>query len=243
MPPDTTGLCDGTMDDAFDSLAKLAAEGRLSRRQLVRRAVGLAVAVWLAPWLGRIGAARAGVVGKVGDCPAQPAGSCSAATMPYSATCAQKVANGTTSSYNGCGPEAGIDLRQIFDHFGVPHSQLEPPDNPLWLGNFVDACNGHDCCYGTCGSDKAQCDDAFRSGLHAACNQAHPNPGILGTALAFYCNEIAEQYYKAVAQGGDAAFQSGQAEVCDCCCDGTCNPPCSDGETCNTQTCECVVPV
>jgi hypothetical protein len=237
------------MSDTFDSLARLAADGRLSRRQLAKRALAIAVASSFTPFVLRISGANAGVIGKIGDCPSQSAGSCppNYKLSAYTPGCANKIPNGTTSTYNGCGPEAGIDLRKVFDHTGVPHFKFEPPDDPLWLGNFVNACINHDCCYGTCGASKTQCDNNFRSELHSVCQDTNSSSGVLDTALLFYCSAIAEQYYDAVANDpqGQAAFDSGQAEVCNCCvpaCDGTCNPPCTGSATCDTKTCECVVP-
>lgn len=237
------------MSDAFDNLGRLAANG-VSRRQVLTSAVSLAIASSFSSWFFATGTARAGKLGKVGDCPAPNPGSCPNGTVQYSAGCSQKVPNGTASSYNGCGPESGIDIRYIlYGPYGaaLPPIKVEPPDNPFWLGNFVTACNAHDCCYGTCGADKAQCDSNFRSGLHAACASAPRTqsgvlgPGTLGAALSMFCNAIAEAYYAAVAKGGASAFDQGQAEVCDCCCDGTCNPPCGSDGYCDTKTCQCVV--
>jgi hypothetical protein len=235
------------MSDAFDNLGRLAASG-VSRRQLLRNALALAVTSAFSSWLFAGGTARAGTVGKVGDCPTPTAGTCPNGTVPYSPTCSHKIPNGTASSYNGCGPESGIDIRYaVYGPLGValPPIKAEPPDNPFWLGNFVNACNAHDCCYGTCGADKARCDSDFRSGLHAACAAGGASTkavrGVLGATLGIFCDALAETYYAAVAGGGAAAFEQGQAEVCDCCCDGTCPEPCGPDGYCNTKSCRCVV--
>ena len=53
----------------------------------------------------------------------------------------------TSPSPNGCGPEGGPAV----------------PDNPTGCDDtsFLDACNAHDICYGTCGNSKDSCDSVF----------------------------------------------------------------------------------
>jgi hypothetical protein len=258
-------------EDGFDRLA-MAAGPDLSRRQVAKLAGGLALAAMFpglratasasarsAPGPGSAAEAASGSVRAsarrpwrrpaktTGSCPPQPAGSCSNGSSPgpWSPSCQSTVANGTTSTYNGCGPEGGITSRHI----------NPVPDNPLDLGSFFGPCVGHDCCYGTCGQSKATCDSNFFSDMLAACKSDWPTNSVLDTAGYFYCAEVARIYYNYVATKGQSAFDAAQAEVCSCCtcggvectpaqtcCGGVCRDPCPPGQTLNPISCVCVKP-
>ena len=73
------------------------------------------------------------------------------------------------------------------------------PDNPFELGNFYNACKGHDCCYGRCGSEKATCDSNFYNDMVAACQAKWPGDGVLDVAGQYWCEQVARVYYNAVA--------------------------------------------
>jgi RHS repeat-associated protein len=62
---------------------------------------------------------------------------------------------GYKPTFNGCGD---IHTRWI-----VPQYAL------LWTGYFTPACNNHDICYGTCNSNKQDCDLILESQLRVAC--------------------------------------------------------------------------
>ena len=67
--------------------------------------------------------------------------------------------------------------------------------------DFRPACVVHDRCYGTYGSDKAQCDRKFRADMLSRCeNSKHP----------ILCKRRARQFYRATALLGGGAFESAQ---------------------------------
>src|SRR3954452_13879833 len=157
-----TGRFDGDLAGTFDAIATRAADG-MSRRQVAKLAIGMALSSAVPSWLLAPDLASAGKIGKEGDCPTPQAGSCPSGSLGYTKNCAHKVPNGQASFYNGCGPAAGIDLLGL--------AKVEPPDTPFDLAHFADACNGHDCCYGRCGADKDDCDTNFRHGMHEECSK------------------------------------------------------------------------
>jgi hypothetical protein len=218
-------------DDAFDRLAELASTAT-SRRQVMRAAGGAAVASLL-PWSRSARARdmrmRRPHAGATGNCPAQAsqADQCQGTidpTLPQTnklnlnVICEQAgghtVPNGLPSDYNGCGPDGGVDTKLFGKHDLVP-------DNPFELGNFYNACKGHDCCYGRCGSAKATCDSNFYNDMVAACQSKWPGDGVLDVAGQYWCEQVARVYYNAVAndpQGTDA-YNAGQSFTCACCMD------------------------
>jgi hypothetical protein len=210
-------------DRALDSLAEALAAG-VPRRRLLRMAFAAAAAAALPSWVWRPAVALAGSLGPRGVCPN---------LLPGVDTCdpdqfeisydpdnlpadAQVTARTAQSTFNGCGPSGGIDL-------GPLHG-LEPPDTPLYLAHFVDACDTHDCCYGMCQQPKADCDTAFQEGMLEACAKSPVN--LLSGVGLIYCNVIAGIYFSAVAGGGSDAYKVAQRESCIACrprcqCSGT----------------------
>ena len=108
---------------------------------------------------------------------------------------------------------------------------LPPPcdDNPVGeLGcSFKDACDEHDCCYGTCNSNKATCDKAFLDDMLEVCISSCPKTQL--------CSNWAYIYYGAVVNYGGTAYSNNQDLACEkCCCNGYHN---CDGDWSNG--CEC----
>ena len=87
------------------------------------------------------------------------------------------------------------------------------PDNPAGCGttSFDNACDAHDTCYQTCGSDKGGCDNAFLNALTAVC--AGVPPGYCYDACIFW----ASWYVWAVEEYGDGAYEADQVMACACC--------------------------
>jgi hypothetical protein len=128
------------------------------------------------------------------------------------------VANGQQSEFNGCGPQGGLDLPIFGKGDWIP-------DSPLDLADFFSACQGHDCCYGTCGKSKSVCDENFLNDMIAACNRSWPvssvSKGIINGQYYAMCLAVARVYYDAVSATGTGqdAYNAGQKEVCNCCVD------------------------
>ncbi|AQT67129.1 Cell wall-associated polypeptide CWBP200 [Anaerohalosphaera lusitana] len=102
------------------------------------------------------------------------------------------------------------------------------PDDPWPFGgaNFTEACKAHDDCYGGegpngCRADKEECDDAFRDAMYAACDAKYGDEkDWFGNPRADWCKEkIADTYYGAVDDHGDASWEKGQEN-------GNCPDPC-----------------
>ena len=108
--------------------------------------------------------------------------------------------------------------------------------NPIWGtvvgriprsqgGGQTLACNVHDICYQTCGSNKASCDVALGATITASCDIGYPFPCPHGTAAQ--CTEYQEEYasfrtigpvyLQGVQVGGLSAYQQRQRENCFCC--------------------------
>jgi hypothetical protein len=244
------------MPAVLDNIATGLAEGR-SRREAFRVALGIGAAAAAAPLL-PAGRARADTKPTlICSSPAPPgAGTCPPdASFDWNSGCAGGTAysTGQPSTYNGCGPQGGIA------GFGDI-----VPDNPFDLAKFYPACANHDCCYGTCGSDKSGCDSNFLADMLAACGQAFKQDLVKwGATIAAVdydaCAQVAGIYYAAVSGGGADAFNAGQAQDCKCCCpDGTkhcgaecidvqhdpancgaCGMACPPGESCVQGKCTC----
>lgn len=219
----------------FDSLARAAASG-LSRRQALRLVAGAFIASVL-PWsMFRAAHAQAGVIGSRGYCPqpttpvnCNPGEQRTAWTPSCNNADNYPIPSGRPSTFNGCGPASGIDL----GWFG----KREPPDRPLWLADFAEACNHHDCCYGTCGKSKADCDSTFLEELLDAC--AINPAGLVSGIGAMYCAQIAGIYFAAVAGGGADAYQVAQQDACDCCVNTCQDVTCGDFQRCEDGQCVC----
>jgi hypothetical protein len=129
---------------------------------------------------------------------------------------------GYTPTINGCGPD-GWD-------WVVPDSWKK--------ARFTRACSNHDACYATCNSKKARCEDAFLDDLKKACRAAYPSTGTPRQRnLAVRCRDRAYQYYTAVSEYGQSAWEAAQAEACICCNEGNRGPKC--GNTCCKKNQRC----
>jgi len=114
-----------------------------------------------------------------------------------------KLCQLVTPNQNGCGAKNGY--------------KLKTQDTGLW--NFTPACNAHDLCYGTCGSDKADCDRKFRDDMYEAC-EAY-NRWLLpllppGVPIYRACRAQAYTYYNFVKIFGQGAFDEAQKEGVNC---------------------------
>lgn len=204
---------------AFDRLAR-AAQG-LSRRQLLKLSGGLAL-TGLLPARARavlLDAPLARAAAKTtGTCPTPARDVCQGGVATWTPSCQHSFSLGLPSQYNGCGPQGGIDL-PVFGRGDYV------PDNPFELASFFDACKGHDCCYGSCGHAKADCDTRFLADMVAACEARWPTSTVAQSVIDgqfnAYCLTVAQIYYEAVSgtQTGQDAYDAGQTEVCGCCID------------------------
>lgn len=110
-------------------------------------------------------------------------------------SCPERVPHpGYTPSANGCGAEGGVHL---------PNVGLAP--------GFEACCAAHDICYGTCNSDKAQCDQAFLGCMLAQC-LGYRDPVTTGA-----CVPGAVELFAAVTAAGQTPWEEAQKEACDCC--------------------------
>jgi hypothetical protein len=88
------------------------------------------------------------------------------------------------------------------------------------------ACNAHDFCYQTCGSNKASCDRALGTGITASCDTGYPFPcphGDQATCQEYQeeydsCRTIGPDYVRGVSTSfGMDAWRQRQRENCFCC--------------------------
>ena len=94
---------------------------------------------------------------------------------------------------------------------------------PILSCSFKSPCDGHDWCYGTCGSDKDECDSLFYDALMTRCkgcwrrNFYSWDPrGLIWLAA---CNGAAGDYYLAVHLAGHLPHAKAQYTDCEeCCC-------------------------
>jgi hypothetical protein len=125
-----------------------------------------------------------------------------------------------------CTPSGSLVLKTpIITLSDCPNrAQLIPPNpngcstptgnNPCGqpCSSFLDACNQHDICYQTCGSDKTSCDGAFQGNMLMQCGTCSPD-----TNLVACCVSWANIYAVAVTLVGDPSYQSDQINFCKCC--------------------------
>ena len=136
------------------------------------------------------------------------------------AACPNRVPHeGFVAVPNGCGAEGG---RKFPERFGRV--------------NFKQCCDPHDICYGTCNSNRNQCDLDFLSCLLGACVEGLGVLALIAPRLLLTCNALATSYFIGVqSPKGTEAFENAQKEACDCCGESTCG--CTPG-TCGTfQVC------
>ncbi|KAL4436790.1 hypothetical protein ABPG75_003929 [Micractinium tetrahymenae] len=109
---------------------------------------------------------------------------------------------------NGCGSRSLV----------VISDQIVPDKWPGGV-DFTAACNAHDVCYFTLGSQKDACDRTFLDALLAECNRAVGciDIPILGqrcadNPLRDACAQLAQTYYEAVQRLGQPSFDKDQAD-------------------------------
>lgn len=138
------------------------------------------------------------------------------------ASCPERVAHpGAVCRPNGCGAAGGQSFPAAFG-----------------AARFGGCCDGHDCCWGNCNSQRERCDGNFLDCLRASCDAAYP-PNINGLGLdsnrirRASCRATARSYFEGVQseRWGTPAWAAAQQAACDCC--GA--QPC---KTCPGGTCE-----
>ena len=102
---------------------------------------------------------------------------------------------------NGCGGE------------GIPAVVVRFLNN-FGEANFKPACAAHDVCYGTCRSDKADCDTRFHEDLKAICKATYSGHD------RDRCLSRSDDYYTAVDTIGKRFYEQAQRDFCQCCPDG-----------------------
>jgi hypothetical protein len=119
---------------------------------------------------------------------------------------------------NGCGPASLSFLPDLPDN---PNWRIfDPLQGPSYFGpSFFPACDFHDDCWGTChtpesGLSQKVCDSEFKKRMYQICDAAKMN--ILDL---MECRRAAWRYQKYVQLGQFTigAYDSGQAEGCECC--------------------------
>ena len=110
---------------------------------------------------------------------------------------------GYEPSVNGCGTDGGFPV----------------PDSYFGLVNFTPCCNDHDRCYGTCGSNRADCDSELSDCMKNACDNYFTLPITWHERAA--CRVTASVYWGTLRVLGGEAYESAQDEACDEneCCD------------------------
>ncbi len=78
---------------------------------------------------------------------------------------------------------------------------------------WVQACNRHDVCYGTCQKQKDGCDSKFCNALDAACDAAFSK----SSTCRAKCKSRAADYCAGVKLVGQEAYKRAQKEACLCC--------------------------
>lgn len=110
---------------------------------------------------------------------------------------------------NTCGPAEDSILKQIINAL-VPDTYEE--------ASFLGACRHHDVCWGTCDSDKSECDEAFFRDLSSACRVAYPFKE--SREDFFDCVQRAILYSRAVDTAlGRMFYADAQQSACACCHD------------------------
>lgn len=117
---------------------------------------------------------------------------------------------------NGCGAQGGTQF-----------------PNSFFAASFLQCCNNHDICWGTCNSNRVGCDNTFEACLTASCDAAYP--GVLQTIQRNSCRGAANGYWAGVAHtsAGTNAYVAAQSTACDCCAENTCPQSCA-GSSCGS---------
>lgn len=105
--------------------------------------------------------------------------------------------SGHQAQPNGCGPASD-------PQFTAALSKSFP--------GFVEMCNNHDICYGTCGKPKALCDNEFWEEMMDYCKSWQKN----STEFFRQCNSLANIYAAAVKALGCSAYTDAQKQACYC---------------------------
>ncbi len=84
------------------------------------------------------------------------------------------------------------------------------PDNPFSF-LFSSCCEGHDNCYGTCGTIKGHCDVNFYTCMLGKCS------GYLVSEVTYACTRSARFYYYVVSSFGQSAYDAAQEKACPSC--------------------------
>jgi len=117
---------------------------------------------------------------------------------------------------NGCGAAGG---RAFPNRFG-----------PV---NFRQCCDPHDICFGTCNSDRDDCDLDFLTCLLSACVTGLGSLALI-PRLLLTCNAIATTYFIGVQSPfGTTAYENAQTARCDCCAEESCGS-CSSPAVCGS---------
>ena len=103
-----------------------------------------------------------------------------------------------------------LDQIELEDVCGPGDFGVLISDCPVEGVCFSTACEAHNFCYGTCGVDKFDCDEAFFHDMVALCSSQIP----LTDNRFTYCRYVALTYYLAVSQNGQRAFELTQEEQC-----------------------------
>ena len=118
--------------------------------------------------------------------------------------CRSKIPRqGYEPQVNGCGAQDGASY----------------PNSYFGLVDFTECCNNHDRCYGTCGSNKSQCDSNLSNCMKKACDE------YFSLSIAWHeraiCRMMASIYGLAVGIGGGDAYEKAQDDACEesCCCE------------------------
>ena len=91
------------------------------------------------------------------------------------------------------------------------------PDSFLWIVSFVEACNNHDKCYGTCGSSKEDCDKKLGHDMENACKNKFGILRFVFRKSYLLCLAQAKIYELALlnVSAADAAFEKAQDVACE----------------------------
>jgi hypothetical protein len=110
----------------------------------------------------------------------------------------QKVDNQVEVKTNGCGPEATSFPLEVINDMG----------NSLG-SDFKECCNEHDKCYGTCGTNKKDCDKVFYECMNSRCSKKKK-------IYQPWCKLKAKSFYTLVDNGSVCFFNDSQINHCKC---------------------------